>query len=248
MNRKLKLVVAAAALALTSLCSASEYAVMRNGFALKHEKREVIGDITRLYLTASSSSSFVDVTTTDIERFEKDEIVIAPEVPKAIPSPELTIDQSISAAGEKHHIDPDFITSVVRAESGFRPRAVSLKGARGLMQLMPKTAAGLGVKDSFDGHENIEAGTRYLRQLLEQFDYDAVKALAAYNAGPDRVTRYHGIPPYSETRSYVARIVRDYNRKKAADERLAAKHASPTKVAPSRKKPALVADGAAAQH
>src|SRR5256885_9525720 len=240
------LVVAIVGLMLTTLCSASEYAVMRNGFALKHERHELVGEITRLYLTSENSSSFVDVPNSNIERFEKDEVVIAPEVPKRIAPPVLTIDQTISQAGEKHHIDPDFISSVVRAESGFRPRAISPKGARGLMQLMPKTAAGLGAQDSFDTNENVEAGTLYLRQLLEQFDYDAVKALAAYNAGPDRVAQYHGVPPYSETRNYVARIVRDYNRKKSADDRLAAK-ATPAKVAHSRKKSALLAeDGAPA--
>src|SRR6476646_8389431 len=101
---------------------ASEYAVMRNGFALKHERREVVGEITRLYLTTSNPSSFVDVPSADIVSFEKDEIVIGPEEPKAVTPPELTIDQSIAQAGEKHHIDPDFINSVVRAESGFHPR------------------------------------------------------------------------------------------------------------------------------
>ncbi len=227
----------------------SEYAVMRNGFTLKHERREVVGDVTRLYLTASNPSSFIDVPSADIVSFEKDEIVIVPEEPKPVPPPTLTIDQSIAQAGEKHHIDPDFINSVVRAESGFRPRAISPKGAQGLMQLMPKTAAGLGVKDSFDSTENVEAGTRYLRQLLEQFNYDAVKALAAYNAGPERVTQYHGVPPYRETRAYVARIVRDYNKKKAADDRLSAKQSPPAaKSLHSQKKAALVADTAIIQH
>jgi soluble lytic murein transglycosylase-like protein len=223
-------------------CSASEYAIMRNGFALKHERREVNGDITRLYLNAEGTSSFVDVPTTDILHFEKDEVVIAPASEKPAPLPVLTIDQSISQAGEKHHIDPDFISSVVRAESGFHPRAISPKGARGLMQLMPETATNLGVKDSFDTNENVEAGTLYLRQLLEKFDYDAVRALAAYNAGPERVAHYHGVPPYRETRNYVSRIVRDYNRKKAADDRLASKQAS-VKSPASRKKATLVAAG-----
>jgi len=236
--------ISAAVLILAALSCASDYAVMRNGFALKHERREVIGEITRLYLNTETTSSFVDVPTADIERFEKDEVVIAPEVPKPVPPPALTIDQSISQAGEKHHIDPDFITSVVRAESGFHPRAVSSKGARGLMQLMPQTAAGLGVKDAFDTNENVQAGTQYLRQLLEKFDYDAVKALAAYNAGPNRVTQYHGVPPYSETRGYVNRIVRDYNRKKAADDKLAKQTA---KASTSRKKTALVAASAPVQ-
>jgi soluble lytic murein transglycosylase-like protein len=237
--------ISAVILILAALSSASDYAVMRNGFVLKHERREVIGEITRLYLNAEGSSNFVDVSSSDIERFEQDEIVIAPEAPKPAPRPVLTIGESISQAGEKHHIDPDFITSVVRAESGFHPRAVSPKGARGLMQLMPKTAADLGVKDPFDSNENVEAGTRYLRKLLEQYDFDAVKALAAYNAGPDRVTHFHGVPPYRETRTYVNRIVLDYNRKKTADTRLAAKQSAPQKTA--RKKPALVADNAAGQ-
>lgn len=240
-------IFALAVACLATCCSASEYAVMRNGFSLKHERREVVGEITRLYLTANNPSSFVDVPSADIERFEKDEIAIAPEESKVAPPPVLTIDQSISQAGEKHHVDPDFITSVVRAESGFHPRAVSPKGARGLMQLMPKTAAGLGVKDSFDSNENIEAGTRYLRQLLERFNYDAVKALAAYNAGPDRVAHYRGVPPYNETRNYVARIVRDYNRKKAADDKLIAKPVQPARTR-AHKKTALVADSAPVQH
>src|SRR5256885_15257386 len=180
------LVVAIVGLMLTTLCSASEYAVMRNGFALKHERHELVGEITRLYLTNENSSSFVDVPSSNIERFEKDEVVIAPEVPKRIAPPLLTIDQSISQAGEKNHIDPDFITSVVRAESGFHPRAISPKGARGLMQLMPKTAAGLGAQDSFDGNENVEAGTRYLRQPVEQFNYYAGETLGAFKAGPGR--------------------------------------------------------------
>jgi soluble lytic murein transglycosylase-like protein len=232
--------------AFSTLCSASQYAVMRNGFALKHERHEVKGEVTRLYLNSDGNSSFVDVPSADILHFEKDEVVVVTEAAKPAPPPELTIDQSISQAGEKHHIDPDFISSVVRAESGFHPRAISPKGARGLMQLMPKTAAGLGVKDSFDTNENVEGGTRYLRELLEKFDYDAVKALAAYNAGPDRVTHYRGVPPYSETRNYVARIVRDYNRKKAADDRLVSKQASANTPAP-RKKSSLVADSAPAQ-
>src|SRR3954470_79795 len=89
---------------LASYGFASEYAVMRNGFALKHERREVVGEITRLYMSASNPSSFVDVPSADIVSFEKDEIAIAPEAPKQAPLPALTIDQSISQAGEKHHI------------------------------------------------------------------------------------------------------------------------------------------------
>jgi soluble lytic murein transglycosylase-like protein len=120
----------------------------------------------------------------------------------------------IANAASLYSIDPDFITSVVRAESGFNPTAVSPKGALGLMQLMPRTAVGLGIKDVLDPAANVAGGTKYLRQLLDRYNGDAVNALAAYNAGPQRVLQYGGIPPYPETWAYVARIIKDYNRKK----------------------------------
>lgn len=104
--------------------------------------------------------------------------------------------------------------SLIRAESGFNARAVSPKGAQGLMQLMPQTATRLGVKDPMDPASNVEGGTRYLRELLELFNNDVIKALAAYNAGPERVAQYRGVPPYQETLTYVTRIVSDFNRKK----------------------------------
>ena len=117
----------------------------------------------------------------------------------------------------RSRLDADFIASVIRAESGGNANAVSPKGARGLMQLMPGTANQLGVKNSFDAAQNVDGGVRYLIQLLQQFNYDVAKALAAYNAGPQRVAEYKGVPPYRETRAYVARIIRDYNRKKLAE-------------------------------
>ena len=92
----------------------------------------------------------------------------------------------------------------------------SPKGAQGLMQLMPQTASQLGVHNAFDPQANVEAGTRYLRELLERYDFDLIKALAAYNAGPQRIDQYGGVPPYYETKAYVARIVRDFNKKKMA--------------------------------
>ena len=133
--------------------------------------------------------------------------------------PVLNLDQVVSAAGGKHLLDVDLINSVIKAESSFNPRAVSPKGARGLMQLMPKTASGLGVSNAFDPAANVDGGTRYLRWLLERYDFDLVKALAAYNAGPERVDRYRGVPPYYETKAYVARIIRDFNRKKLAQQK-----------------------------
>ena len=122
----------------------------------------------------------------------------------------------VSGAGERHQIDPDFIRSVIRAESGFHQNAVSRKGALGLMQLMPGTASQLGVANPFDASANVEGGTKYLRDLLVKYNFDVNKALAAYNAGPKRVDQYHGVPPYFETQAYISRIIRDFNRQKIA--------------------------------
>jgi soluble lytic murein transglycosylase-like protein len=89
------------------------------------------------------------------------------------------------------------------------------------MQLMPGTASQLGVSNAFDPQANVEGGTKYLRELLEKYNFDLIKALAAYNAGPQRVQQFGGVPPYYETRSYVARVVRDFNKKKVAQEKMA---------------------------
>jgi hypothetical protein len=140
-------------------------------------------------------------------------------VPLGRATPVMTrasLDQMVRDASTRHQLDPDFVNSVIKAESNFQTRALSRKGAQGLMQLMPGTASQLGVIDPFDPQANVEGGTAYLSQLLDQYHNDPIKALAAYNAGPNRVDQYHGVPPYMETRAYVARIVRDYNAKKRA--------------------------------
>lgn len=122
----------------------------------------------------------------------------------------------LAHAGTAHNIDEDLLASLVRAESGGQVRAVSRTGARGLMQLMPKTATELGVRDSFKADENIAGGSAYLDQLLTRYHDNVALALAAYNAGPAAVDKYHGIPPYRETQAYVARVIREFNRRKQA--------------------------------
>jgi soluble lytic murein transglycosylase-like protein len=124
--------------------------------------------------------------------------------------------QMLDRAGAQHNIDADLLASIVLAESAGNPRAVSRAGAQGLMQLMPATASTLGVHNAFAPEENISGGTAYLDQLLTRFHDDIRLAVAAYNAGPAAVDRYHGIPPYAETRAYVARVVREFNRRKRA--------------------------------
>ena len=122
----------------------------------------------------------------------------------------------LSHAGTEHNIDADLLASVVRTESGGQIRAVSHAGARGLMQLMPETATELGVEDAFRPDQNIAGGSAYLDQLLTRYNDNVALALAAYNAGPAAVDRYHGVPPYRETRAYVARVIREFNRRKHA--------------------------------
>jgi soluble lytic murein transglycosylase-like protein len=115
------------------------------------------------------------------------------------------IDAAIDQAAARHNVDPSLVRSVVKVESNFNPNAVSRKGAMGLMQLMPATARQYGVKDPYDPASNIEGGVKYLKTLLERLPRDL--ALAAYNAGEAAVERFHGIPPYAETRNYVSQIV-----------------------------------------
>ena len=202
---------------------AADLAVLRNGFTIRHERREVLNQVTRLYIDANGSG-FVDVPTQDIVSFEKD--TSPPPQPEAsaqpVPIPAFrakNIAEVVGPVSEKHLIDPALINSVIRAESGFNAHAVSPKGAQGLMQLMPGTAAKLGVQNAFEPGANVEGGTAYLHQLLEQYNWDLVKALAAYNAGPQRVQQYGGVPPYRETHAYVARVIREFNRQKLAERR-----------------------------
>jgi hypothetical protein len=231
--------------------NASDLAILRNGNSIRHDRRENIGSVTRLYLS-DSSSGYIEIPTDQIERFEAD---TSPAISKAVTPERLnpplrssapsgsaqtanqqqalvnrqSLDEMVSGAGQRHQIDPDFINSVIRAESGFNNRAVSKKGAQGLMQLMPQTASHLGVANSFDPNSNVEGGTKYLRELLEKYNYDVPKALAAYNAGPGRVDRYRGVPPYFETQRYVAKIIRDFNRKKLAENPSLAHRSKTTK-------------------
>jgi len=202
---------------ISGLALAADVAILRNGFSIPNQRHAVMGTTTRLYL-GNDDSSFVDVPTGEIDRFENDLSVPA----GGASSNPRKLDEVINSISGRHHLDPDLVNSVIHAESGFNPRAVSPKGAQGLMQLMPNTASTLGVNNAFDPAANVEGGTRYLRELLERYNFDLIKALAAYNAGPQRVAQYGGLPPYFETQTYVSRVIKDFNRKKRA-ERQAAK-------------------------
>jgi soluble lytic murein transglycosylase-like protein len=203
-------------------CSAADSAVLRNGFSIRFERRQDMGLMTRLYVDADESS-FVDVPTAEIDHIEAvpgdpstSSNKRAAQAAKQNSEHPVDIDELVASASGAYRLDPDLVNSVISAESGFNVRAVSPKGAQGLMQLMPQTASLLGVQNAFDPQANVAGGTRYLRQLLERYNFDLIKALAAYNAGPQRVEQYGGVPPYYETRAYIARIIRDFNKKKLA--------------------------------
>ena len=217
---------------LAPLCGtsvAAERVVLRNGFEFDCARQEPAGDRVRLYLVSNNSPSnaeenFIEVKAVEIVRSEP--LDLAPSVQTAphhgpavssVAAMEPTaaeMQQMLVSAGEKHNVDADLLASVVRAESGGQTHAVSRAGARGLMQLMPSTAADLGVVNAFAADQNIGGGTAYLDQLLTRYHDNIAFALAAYNAGPAAVDRYHGIPPYAETRAYVARVIREFNRRK----------------------------------
>ena len=221
----------------------AERVTLKNGFELDCVRREPVGEPTgekvRLYFAVASDSgsgdsavNYMDVAADAVVRIET-----VPDAPVAVkpaarsaamgtagPTGEAAASTSqptreemhemLAHAGAAHHIDEDLLASVVRAESGGHRLAVSRTGAQGLMQLMPGTARNLGVADAFEPEQNIAGGTAYLDALLTRYHDNAALALAAYNAGPGAVDRYHGVPPYRETRAYVARVIREFNLRK----------------------------------
>ncbi len=126
------------------------------------------------------------------------------------------INELIEKYADKNGLDSDFVKAVIKQESGFNPNATSKCGAMGLMQLMPSTAEGLGVTNAYDAEQNIMGGTKYLKGLMDRFDNNKSLALAAYNAGPNAVKKYGGIPPYMETQNYVKSVLSNYDKMKTA--------------------------------
>jgi Transglycosylase SLT domain len=186
----------------------AEYVVLKSGQRLVVTGYQLIGDTYKLTLRGGSA----ELPACEVVSIEPEEIFQSEKKPalEGIPFSDF-----IASAAKRHGVDADLIVSVITAESRFNPKAVSRKNARGLMQLLPETATRLGVKNSFDPQQNIEAGTKYLRELLDRYHDDLALTLAAYNAGPQRVEQYKTIPPYSETISYVRRVQKTYNARKS---------------------------------
>ncbi len=217
--RRTPILAASALLLAAPLARAGEHITLRNGSEFdctRHEAQE--SDTVRLFLRSSiGSDNYVDVPARTILSVE---VVPDPPAPAAKPiNPQPSTSELhdlLTHAGSAHNIDAELLAAVVHAESGGLAHAVSRTGARGLMQLMPSTAAVLGVHDAFVADQNVDGGTRYLDALLTRYHDNVVLALAAYNAGPAAVDRFHGVPPFRETRAYVARVIGEFNRRKSA--------------------------------
>jgi soluble lytic murein transglycosylase-like protein len=199
---------------------AGEYVVLGSGLRLHADRHEAEGGVIRIF----SAGGVVEMRETAIAGYEQEEIAaavqeappaaIAPAAPTpAAPAGPQTPEELAVQAAKKYLLPDSFVRSVMKAESGFQANAVSPKGAIGLMQLMPDTARALGV-DPRDPNQNAEGGAQYLRELLARYESDpnqVLLALAAYNAGPGAVDRYHGVPPFPETREYILRVLKNWD-------------------------------------
>lgn len=204
----------------------AEIVTLRNGYQMRCDHHAEADGQVWLYLGADEDN-YIELRSAEITG-----VAPAPDQPALQPVPGAAANRShgadhlvdgrlnhadlsemLAQAGRAHNLDVDLLASLVNAESAGDPRAVSRAGAEGLMQLMPSTAATLGVRDRFQPDQNVRGGSRYLDALLTRYHDNLALALAAYNAGPEAVDRYHGVPPYPETRVYVARVIHEFNRR-----------------------------------
>jgi soluble lytic murein transglycosylase-like protein len=196
-------------LCLAGYAGAAEYAVLSSGARLRVDRHEASGNRIRLY----AGEGITELDAGQVCRFDPEDHVPPAAAPAAAVIPAVPAPSPVGAhamvdqVARKYSLPPEFLHSVVRAESGYRPDAVSPKGARGLMQLMPATAAAYGA-DAANPLQNLDTGARYLSELLLKYHGGVWHALAAYNAGPGAVEKHGGIPPYRETREYILRIMR----------------------------------------
>jgi hypothetical protein len=197
---------------------AGERISLSNGFEMRCDHHAQVGSQVRLYFTPDDRN-YIERKPEEITGIEQ----VAdppPEAAKAAAKAgqdaklsQADLHEMLAQAGQQHNLDVDLLASVVKAESNGDTHAVSRAGARGLMQLMPKTASDHDVDDSFKPDENVRGGSAYLDELLARYHDNLALALAAYNAGPAAVDKYHGIPPFHETQVYVARVIHEFNRR-----------------------------------
>jgi hypothetical protein len=182
----------------------AEYAVLQSGQRIHITGYERLGDSVRLTVSGGT----LEIPAETLVRIDPEDTFLPIKV-KLLDIPYANF---VAASARAHGVDPELVASVIAVESDFNPNAVSWKSARGLMQLTPETAARFGVTNVFDPGQNIDAGTRYLKELLLRYNGDLALCLAAYNAGPERVKQFHAAPPYPETQSYIRRVTEKYRR------------------------------------
>jgi soluble lytic murein transglycosylase-like protein len=199
-------------LASLSVSARADYLVLRNGARMNVSSYELRGDRYRVQI----NGGWAEIAAANVVAIEPEEIFVA--APK-MPLTQAPFGELIRKSAEKYGVDVDLVFSVVAAESNFNPQAVSRRNARGLMQLLPETAKRMGVRDIYDPAQNIDGGTRYLRDLLKLYEGDLALTLAAYNAGPGAVQRYGRIPPYNETIAYVRAIRKTYALRKSGNDK-----------------------------
>jgi len=192
------------ALAALAPCARADYVVLQSGQRIHVTGYERVGDTLRLTMAVGT----LEIPADTVVQIDPEDIFLPVKV-KLLDVPFANI---ISESARAHGVAPELVASVIAVESNFNPNAVSWRSARGLMQLMPETAARFGVTQVFDPRQNIEAGTKYLKELLLRYHDDLALTLAAYNAGPDRVGQYRSVPPYRETRDYVRRVTEKFQK------------------------------------
>lgn len=192
------------ALAALAPCARADYVVLQSGQRIHVTGYERVGG--RLRLTMAGGT--LEIPADALLRVDPEDTFLPVKV-KLLDVPYANF---ISESARAHGVAPELVASVIAVESNFDPNAVSWRSARGLMQLMPQTAARFGVTRIFDPQQNIEAGTKYLKELLLRYKGDLALTLAAYNAGPDRVEQYRSVPPYRETRDYVRRVTEKFRK------------------------------------
>jgi hypothetical protein len=197
--------IAITTFAVLAPCARADYAVLQSGQRIHVTAYERLGDTLRLTVAGGT----LEIPADELARIDPEDTFLPVAKTKLLDVPYANF---IADSAQAQGVAPELVASVIAVESNFNPNAISWRSARGLMQLMPETAAKFGVKNIFDPRQNIDAGTKYLKELLLRYKGDLALTLAAYNAGPDRVEQYRAIPPYRETRDYVRRVTEKFRK------------------------------------